>query len=330
MPYIIGSQKNIGIAKEATRGTAESTVDFWIPKAELSIEDTVDLAVDESTVGVIEDAIDRQVIAKAAEGDVSGSIHTDFMGLLLLNALGSVSTTADSPEAGVHTHDFSVSQSVSHPSLTLFYADGEQDYKHALGMLSSIEFTFPLDGYATFSAAFRSKAGATASLTPSYAANDRIAFLPQHITFKTATNKAGLDAASAINIKNFSFTIEKNVEDDRALGSLDQVDINNKQMSVEGTIEITFDGTTAQAFKTDMLAGTNKAMRISAVNSDVTIGSSSNPTMVFDFNKVSFGEFSRSGANGDIVTASIPFKALYSKTDGEMITAQVINDTASY
>lgn len=38
--------------------------------------------------------------------------------------------------------------------------------------------------------------------------------LAHHAIFKTASNLAGLDAASAINIKSFEVTISKNLEDD--------------------------------------------------------------------------------------------------------------------
>ncbi|MCK5015454.1 MAG: hypothetical protein KAS32_00115 [Candidatus Peribacteraceae bacterium] len=332
MAKIIGAEANIGIAKEAVRGTVETTATFWMPKAELTVDDKADMAIDDSTIGVIEDARCQAVVNKFAEGDFAGSIKLDFMGLLLLSTLGSVSTSLDDPEATVNTHTFNVLQSIQHPSLTLFIADGENDFRHPLGMIASYGISAELDSFIKVNVAFRSKVGVLegGGLTPVYSTDDFCGFIPKDMEFKVATDVAGLDGASAIGIRTIDFTIEKNVEDDRVLGSVDPVDINNKQMSIEGSMEIVFDDTIAQAFKDDMLGDIAKAMRIKMVNSDVTIGATSNPTLQFDFNKVKFTEFTRNYGNGDIVTASVSFKALYKQSEAKMIEAVIINTVDSY
>lgn len=323
MTKFIGRLADIGIAKEAVRGTAETNVDFYLPKTSLTLDDGIEQVIDESSIGVIEDSPNASVIAKFAEGEIEGNILDKSFGLVLLAALGSVSTAGPSDSA--YTHDFSVLQGAQHPSLTLFLDDPNQDYKYALAVISSLDIDVMLGAYAKYKAAFRSKVGATATLSPSYSAENH--FLPQHGSVKIATDLSGLDAASAINVRSVKLTIDKNIEDDRKLGSLDPVDILNRQFSVEGSLELVFDGNT---FKTQLLADTAQALRIRLTNSDVLIGSSSVPQLTIDLAKVKFSKFEKNYENDGIVTATVDFKGHYSLADTSMITAELINAQSSY
>lgn len=324
MTKFIGRLADIGIAKEASRGTAETDVDFYLPKVSLSIDDGIEQIIDESSVGVIEDSTGASVIAKFAEGEIEGNIYDKSFGLILLAALGQVSTTGPA-ETSVYSHAFSILQSAQHPSLTLFLDDPNQDYKYALAVLKSLDLDVMLGQYARYKAAFRSKVGATATLSPSYAAENH--FLPQHGSLKIAANLAGLGAASAINIRSIKLSVQKNVEDERRLGSLEQADILNKQVAVEGTVELVFNDET---FKTQMLADTAQAMRIRLTNSDVTIGSTLNPQLTIDLAKVKFSNFERGYGNDEITTATVKFKGFYSLADTAMVTAELINTQSSY
>lgn len=324
MSKFIGRLVDFGIAKEATRGTAESSVDFYLPKVSLSIDDGIEQVVDESSVGVIEDSPNASVTAKYAEGEIEGNIGDKSFGLILLATLGAVSTSGPS-QTTVYTHALTVLQSAQHPSLTLFLDDPNQDYKYALAMIKSLEIDVMLKQYARYKASFRSKVGATATLSPSYSAESN--FLPQHGTVKIASDLSGLDAASAIDIRSIKITIAKNVEDDYKIGSVDQADILNKQIAVEGSLELVFNDNT---FKTEMLADTAKAMRIALENTNVTIGSSLHPKLTLNLAKVKFSNFERGYGNDDIVTATVDFKAFYSLSDASMIAGELINEQASY
>lgn len=323
MSKFIGATVDVGIAKESVRGTAESAATFWLPKINLSIDDMIEQAHDENSLGVIEDIQGSNLVYKYAEGELEAKVGDKSIGLILLATLGSVSTSG--PTDSAYTHTFSVLQSAQHPSLTLFTDDGNQDYKHALGMITSFELSATTGSIINYKAGFRAKVGATATLSPSYSAENL--FLAQHITFKTASTQAGLDAASAIVIRSVDFKIEKNVEDDKNLGTTEPTDILNKQFAIEGSLELVFD---ANTMKTEMLADTVKAMRIQLDNTDVLIGSTSTPRIQFDFHAVKFSEFTRNYGNGDIVTASVSFKAFYKLADAKMVTVALRNAVASY
>lgn len=323
MAKFIGRLVDIGIKKETTRGTAESAATFYLPKMSFSYDDKVMQVIDESSVGVIEDATDAVVIGKFAEGEFEGKVGSKSIGLLLLGTLGTVSTTTTQSTAYVHT--YSVQEDAQCDSMTVFQDDPNQDYVYGLGMVDKFELTMELEKFTSVKVGFRSKVGTTASLSPSYITETN--FLPQHGSLTYATTLAGLSGGTVVPIRSIKITISKNVEDDRKLGSIHPVDILNKQMSVEGEMELIFD---AETFKTQQLADTALALRIRMTNSDVTIGSNLNPQLTIDLARVKIKEFSRNYGNDDIVTATVTFQAFYSIADAQMIAMELINTQSSY
>lgn len=323
MSKFIGALANIGLAKEAVRGTAETSASFWFPKMSLKVDDVIEQAVDESTIGVIEDATDAKTTLKASEIEFEGKIGDKSIGLLLYSLFGAKAVSG--PTDSAYTHTFTIAQSAQHQSLTVFQDDPNQDYKYANGMVKKFEMMVELGKFISYKVGLRAKVGATASLTPSYSAEN--AFLPQHGIIKTATTQAGLSAGTTIVLRAVKIAFESNVEDDNAIGSISPVDILNKQFSAEGELEIVFNDET---FKTQMLADTAQALRIQLNNSDVLIGATSTPVLTFDFHSVKYSEFQRNYSTGDITTATVKFKAFYKLADSKMITATLVNAQTSY
>jgi hypothetical protein len=71
-------------------------------------------------------------------------------------------------------------------------------------------------------------------------------------------------------------------------------------------------------------------MRIKIIDSNDTIGTSSNPTLTIDLASVIMTEFAKTQDNDALVRQSITFKALYSMTDSSMISATLLNTQSSY
>ncbi len=327
MSKFIGRLADIGFAKEAVRGTPLDPT-FWVPQLSLTFDEMVEQVLEESSVGVIEDSVDRNITEKIANGTLEGRIAAESFGLLLLNAIGDVSSAVAAGESVVFDHTFSVLQSAQHPSLTISVKEPNSSKRYALGMLNSLVINVALNQYAQFTSDIRAKIGVDASLTPVYvAADEKKIFLPQHGEFKVASTIAGLDAAQAINIKSFSISIEKNLEDDQVLGSLDPSDILNKQFAIEGTVELLYND---QTFIDDLLADTKQAMRLEIKNTDITIGSAENPTLTFDFAKVSFSEVTKPFTNNDLTVQTFSFKAHYDLTTTKMLDVILTNETTSY
>jgi hypothetical protein len=200
-----------------------------------------------------------------------------------------------------------------------------QDYQFALAMVESFEIKYEKGKILSYTVNFKSKKGATATLTATYTAEN--AFLPQHLVFKLATNLAGLAAASAINIKSLSIKIEKGLELDEVLGAVDPVDICNKEFKVSGSVEALFED--EAAFKTIALGDTAKAMRIDLIHT-VTIGASSFPELKIDLAKIKVVNWSRDVKNADLASQTVEFEAMYSIADAQMIGAILTNTQTTY
>jgi hypothetical protein len=325
MAKAIGRLVNLGIGKETTRGTVAAAT-YWLFKTDLNYQEKFEQAVDESSVGVIADAIDAQIVKKWAEGSFGGDIKDKSIGLILLALFGSVSSALKGGESVVYEHTFSMGNTAQHPSLTLGIDDPWQDYQFALAMIESLEIKYERGKFVAYTANFKSKKGATATLTASYSAEN--SFRPQDFAFKMATALSGLDAAPAVVIKSATLKFEKNLEVDDVLGSVDPADILNKQFVCSGTIEALFDD--EATFKTIVLGDTAKAVRFDIKNTTVTIGTSANPELKLDLAKAKFSEITRATPIGDLVKQTLAFKAFYSLSDSKLFQCVLTNLAVSY
>lgn len=325
----IGRLVQLGLAKEAVRGTAEAAATFWVPFLEASVEEKLEKAVDEQSQGVIEPTTDSKIVKQFAEISLKGNVPDKSLGLILLATLGSISSAAESaPNALAYDHTFSVAQSIQHQSLTAFINDplAAADYKHALGCINSLDISYQAGKLIEMDLKMLAKKGATATLTP--AANTENIFTPKNFSFKLASTVAGLGAASAVSIRSMKLKIAKGLESDDVLGSNDPADFLNKSIEITGEIEAIWQD--EASFKTAFLAGTQQAMRIDLKNTDVTIATSANPEVKIDLYKVSFDALTRPFKVGDTVMQTLSFKAHYSITDTKMISVVLTNLQASY
>ena len=324
----IGKQLSIGVARETTRGTTPGSATFWTPFMELSLDEKFETVNDMASIGVIEDSVNAVVTKQWAEGTLKGLITDKTFPLFLYSILGSLSSQAGVPEAATNTHTITVGQSAQHQSLS-FYLDDPvtpQDYTFGLGVLPTLDISYDAGKFLEFSAGLKAKKGVTGSFTAT--SNTETCFTHKHFTLKLAANLAGLGAASAQNIRMLSLKINQSIEEDLALGSISPVDFLNKQFIIEGTLEAVWN--TEADFKTFVLAGTQKAMRLDLKNTDVIIGTVTNPQITIDLAKVIFKDITRPIRVGDIIKQQLSFKAHYSTADSKMITIAAINATSSY
>lgn len=329
MSKAIGRKFSIGLGKETSRGTAVSSA-FWVPKMNLSIDDKINYAVDESSIGVIEDAIGQDITSKFSEGTLEGRVYDKSFGLILLAAFGTeTSSTQVGGETLVYDHLFNVSESAQHTSLTINAVDPNDGTgrQFTLGMIEALEINVEIGQYLTYKADFRANASAQGATTASFTAEN--GFRPQDGIIKLAANLAGLGAASAISVKKGTISIKKNLEDDVIIGSVTPADRLNKAFVVEGTLELMYDARTH--IDTNLIGDASQALRVQFANTSVTIGSASNPTITFDLAKIKYQEVARKMNNNDLITQTIKFKAFYSLSDSVMIKATLRNlQSATY
>lgn len=321
----IGRIVQVGIARESTRGTSPGAATFYIPWAEVDIDEKKRFVLDEQSRGVIEDSTGQSIVSEWAEATIKAPVGDKHFPLILYALFGTLSSGSVVDSAYIHT--ITMQQDAQHDSLSLYIDDPVmgQDYTHALAVPTQVEIAYERDQFVTYTAAFMAKKGATATLTPAATAENR--FLPQHLTFKLAATQAGLTAAGAIVIKSLNIRMTQNVEADDVLGNIAPADFLNKQFTIEGTVEAIAQN--ESDFKTHFNAGTVRAMRCD-LTSTVLIGSSSTPYLILDLHSVIFTEMTKPYRLNDVVMQTLSFKAHYNTTDSKMMTLTARNATVSY
>lgn len=322
----IGKLFAFGLAKESVRGTAISSATYWLPFDDLSFDEKFENAIADQAVGVIESAINEYRVKNYADGSFKVPMMDQSTGLLFLSLLGSQAVATHAGESIVYDHTFTVGESAQHQSLTLFIHDplSGTDYSHANGVIHKMDIDAELKKFVQLSCSARSLKGVSqSSFTPSILAENR--FIPQYMTFKYATAVSGLSGATAIALKSIKLSIDGSVEDQEVLGNVAPADFLNKEFKVEGQLECIYQNLTD--FKNVALATPNvgQAMLIDLKNTDVTIGSATNPELKITLNQVFFSEYSRPIKVKDLVYQTVKFRGTYKLADSAMITILLTN-----
>lgn len=326
MGKFIGRLYNIGVGRESTRGTARA-VQRWLPTSELTLDEKVEHAKEESVYGIIENQTDADVVKTFAEGSISGLVDDEAIGYILYGALGTVNTAG--PVDSAYTHTFTVAQSAQIQSLSLTASEPNAQTTasliYSLVAIDSLDLDFEVGQYPTYSASFTSNVGSATSATVSYTAPNN--FRPQDGTVRIATTYAGLATGTSYSVRRASVSISKNVEDDHNIGSTTVTDRLNKQFQVTGSLEIVYD---ARTNITEMLTNATRAIQIKFTNTNVTIGSATNPAITIKLAKVKLIEVAKNLGKDDIAMLTLNFEGFYSLTDSKMIDITLVNDVTSY
>lgn len=329
----IGKQIQVGISRETTRGTASAVATFWLAADDWTLDEKWKNAQDIQTYGVIESEQSETRVKNWAEGQLKVPISDKSSGLLLYSMFGAATSTQKSGETVVYNTFFTVAQNVQHQSLTFFMHDpiatpsgASADYVYANGVVHKLDIDYSLGKFVEISASFKGlKGSVVATLTPAQVVENR--FVPQYLVFSQGANTASLPG-STIKIKSLKLSIDSNEEDDDVMGSTSPRDFLNKEFKVSGTIEAIWEN--ESDFKANALLNTPQAMRISLVNSDVTIGSTSNPALVLDLAKTYITDFSKPIKLKDIMYQTIKFNAAYDPTYSYMIRGTLTNTVVAY
>lgn len=320
---IVGRQIEVGVGIEETRGTAVTTADKWIKNTTATVVEHAEKAIDESKRGVLEDSLGARVVKKWIEGDIEGNLHADVIGYLLLNLYGASAST--SLGSSVYSHNFTVDQTIEHPSLSIFAKDGGVQQKVMSGcMISKLELSAEIGKYISYTASFMGKAAASNSDTPSY--DTEYDFVTRDITLKMADTEGGLSGASAIKIKDVKLTFDTGLIQDFVVGSYTPDDNYNAKMAIEGEFTLNY---TDNTYKDLFLANTEKYLQLAIVG-EANIGGGANPTLTLLCNKVQILDWNRDGSADELVTQPIKFKAFYNETDSQQSEVTLINLTTEY
>ena len=320
---IIGRELEVGLATEATRGTAEASPDKWFRNVTASVVERAEHAQDDTTRGRFEDSEGRRVTQKFIEGDIEGIAHADAMGYLYASVYGAA--VSSNVAGSVYDHVFNLNQTSQHQSLTVFAKDGGvQQLKYAGCMVSSLELNAAIDDYVRFTATIEGRDATADSSTPSY--DTEYDFVGRDITVKFADTEAGLSGATALKAKELTVTHGQGAIRDHVFGAYTADNHYNALNSIEGSFTLNFTDTDQKYL---YLGDGAKYMSVT-IQGEADIGGGNNPAITYVFNKVQLSDWNREGGNEELVTEPISFKAFFNETDGKASQVTVRNLVSSY
>ena len=325
MSKFIGRRGSVGVAVEATRGTALAPT-YWIPFTKLSFDDNIEKTQEKAAFGQIANMDSAYATSKYAKGDIEGEVYDKSLGAYLYALMGAVSPALT--ETGVYTHTFTLSQTNQHKSLSIGYHDPNENLLFPLSMIDQFKMTVEPKGIVQYTAGFVSKSSNDwGTLTPVFSSVGR-KFLHQHLQVKVAANIAGIAAATAFDVKKLELTIKKNTEMDNVCGTLQPGDIVNKEFSVEGKITINRNDNT---FKTLSLTDAYKSLQI-VLEDPYLIGATKDTKLVLQFPRVNFDSWAQDRKIDDLVTETFNFTAYYDAVNGldQISTCTLQNTVTAY
>lgn len=334
MPYLPGESVNLGVGGEsqAARGVAVAPTS-WIPaRTPTGIRTVLEkiLVRETRASGVMSQA--SEIVQKRAEGDLEFNLRSESIGWILLSLFGSCSSVAKAGgNSSVYDHTFNIlANNPQHPSLTLaLHQPNIQDYEYALGIVAGLEIKTPVNDLVNATANFMAKSEAEQSAyTVAFNETNDPYFRGRDVTIKIATNLAGLDAASALAVKEFSLPVNFNARPNQVLnGSTSPNDMLSLLGEFSGSMKLDY---TSKIFHDYFVAGTYFAMRVEMTRADITIGASANPKLVIDMPKVSIEDLPSDRPLDDIVMEELQFTAHYDGTTAKAITAVLTNLKTTY
>lgn len=325
MSKFIGRSASIGIGKETSRGTAVAP-SYWVKWMEITNpDDQIEGVSDMASLARIEDSDAFAVIKKFATVGWKTKLMDTHPGLLLYSLFGTVaSVSRGGADAAVYDHTFSVAQTATHQSLTVAYKDANVDVRYPNVVVNSFAINYEMGDFIHYEVGTMSKVSASASNTVAHVQENE--FLPQHIMFKKAATQAGLDAASAVSIRNATIQMTSNTMFEDVLGNQAPNDVLNQSFVITGSVTLVHNDTTYSVLQN---AGTYQAFRFDLTHT-VTIGATANPRLRIDLHRASLSNYTKNLTLDGPVEESFDFKAHYSLTDSEMATVILTNLTTSY
>ena len=321
----IGRLIQLGVAAEVSRGTAVTLPAYWIPWGpDAAIESKIENAKDAQAYGIIEDHVNETRVKDWVEGSFSYNLRDQSLGPLLKSLFGQDTKTTHAGESVVYDHKFTILESAQHPTITLSKSDplAAQNYYYANGVIHKMELNYELKKFINAKFSFAALKGQQISNQSSPSNTTENYFVPQYLTLSLASTYGGLPG-SALSVKSAKITFDENVEHQEVLGNTQPADFLNKEFKVEGTIEAIWKG--EADFFSNYIANTVQAIELKAVNTDVTIGNSTHPTLDVKLAKCYFQAVDKPMKVGDLVYQTIKFSAAYSLSDAEMLDITLTN-----
>jgi hypothetical protein len=332
MPLLRGEQLNIGIGIEdpLARGVFTGP-DAFIPgrsPSGITVEVVKTLLKETRASGVASRG--SVVVARKASGNLEFNLRSQTIGYLLKSLFGKINSQAVAGSASAKDHTFTIEKyNPQFPTLSIALAAGnEQHYGYRNAMVKSLELKTPVDDLVNATVEFlASDEAAQSDFVLAFADEDYI-FRPQDVQIKIAADVAGLAAAPAIGVKEFSYKQDNNTKPQVNIGDITPKDQLAGITDITGSLTIDYENT---VYHDIYKGGTYKAFQITITRSDIALDAQNNhPTLTLTLPRVTFEKYSPDRPLDDIVRDKFDFTVHFDETADEAVVAVLRNNIPSY
>lgn len=329
MSDVIGRNVAFGFQKEVVRGTAIQSAIKWVGKLDFDFKPDIETITNESGFNHIAKSSRVDIIRRGGAGGLTSKIFDKNVGHIMSMVFGQAPTTADvSGDTTVKDHTWALLNNNSHLSYTLHTVEGDiKQASYPGAILDETTIDIVTDDYAKISSSFMSRKAVAPSpaLVPAYAEENE--FLPVHASLKVVNKGGDLDAASIVaDVTEAHLTISKNPTKRPSIGT-DNTDPRNTVVEANLEVHIYYNSTTFRDYRDNQ---TKLAARLAVTNTDVTIGTSKNPTLTIDLPYIRVAEWDADYSADDMVQQTINCPVLLDLATGTFITAKLRNLETAY
>lgn len=280
-----GRTQYLGIKKEATRLTAETSGFYFLPWTSFSARNENKYRDDNSAFGARGVVLSRSLVSQHGIANFAGFCDADNLIFPLFFVFGNCTPTTAN---GATTWSGSVLPSIEGPTATIVYKAGSEGHKRIKGwMPTKMEINFSLDD-ATYSVdGFGLLEENGPALSPGYSTPNKY-LLGRHVSVGYADTFSGLtNATSLSDIRSLKISYDTGVDIEKykTLGSLNPVNNVADGFGASLEFDLLHKATQAATIQDWYDAGITKALRVTieAVNLPPIGSSNLKPKMVLDF-----------------------------------------------
>lgn len=318
-----GRKVAVGIAKEATRGTAVNPT-YWLGWTTTDLADAGKTQLNNSAINVLDQNQSGEVVEVTGGGKIEGLLADQSFGMILLAWFGTHAAALHSGETLVYDHTFTESQSNQSQSVTLTRKDPNVVNQFPLAMLKTLEIDVVAGDYVKVSTDWVSQPSATATTTPAFIAENN--FIAKDATVKMASNVAGLTGATTIAVKEFKLTMDKGVNPYFVIGQNNPTDIFSESVTVKGDMTLLYADDT---YKTLRFSNTPQAVLLD-IKSGVTIGTAANPELTLTLPQVLLTDWKPAQPIDGMVEQTVTIEGTFSLAAAYEIQAVLTNKVTTY
>lgn len=319
-----GRRITLGFGKETTRGTV-ATAAYWAQHLSVDFLQMSEKIYNKSGLGVLDENNAAEIVKDWGAGKFEGKITDKAFGLFLLCLFGTDAPTLHTGETTVYDHVYAQTNTNQNQSMTITRKDPNEDFQYALGMVKQLKLDVIVGDFIKYQLELISKKGIAGTDTAAYVTENE--FKPKYATLKIAPLVAGLGAATAIPVKSFMMTVDKGTDPYFVVGSNDPADIFNTVFNVKGDFILRYSD---QTYRSMYFNNTYQAIQLDLKNTDVTIGTATNPELILTLPKVALDSWKIDQKLDSMVEQTVGFQGLFDQVTGKQLACTLTNTVASY